>query len=407
MPSAKRRRDAVQLSRGARLWLSALALFLLIPVLGLRMQSTERLELFHNRRLQEWPAAATFLAHPTAWFRSARGWLGDRVYPIRRAAQWRRRILLNVFHTAPGRHVALGEDGYVFLTGTSTGTPYDIVENICIRAHIPSAGPAMQRALREAAEYGRRRGIAVDAVVMPTLLSLYPDRLPASVPPKYRAACGALAAGDSPLLRITALAGTHYVFPFRELQALRDDPGFFPQANWHASGWSVQVARNAYLAALGLQPPAQETRTAGEAPSEILRLSDLTRSQPIYQLHNDDVQVDTDGEAGFRAAITALIPNPYFITSVFANAHAASDESVLILSDSYGQLFAPALAGAFRSVAQVTANELPPGDAARLIEHTNRWRKLDRVILLTHDGGAYRIYGWTQSLRVAALQLPP
>ncbi|MCQ4167374.1 hypothetical protein [Tahibacter harae] len=401
------RPDAVRLSAGARLWTTLAALFLLIPVLGMRLQSTERLELFHNRSLQPWPAAAAFAADPAAWFRAARGWLGDRVYPIRRAAQWRKRLLLNVFHTAPGRQVALGEDGYVFLTGTSNATPYDILENICLKAHIPAAGPAMRRALREAAGYGQRRGIAVDVVVLPTLLTLYPERLPESVPPQYRAACRAAAAGDSPLLHIAAPAGVHYVFPFRELQALRDDPGFFPQANWHASGWSVQVARDAYLAALGLAPPAQETRTAAQAPSEILRLSDLTRAQPVYELHNADVQADGDGEAGFRTAIAALIPNPRFITSVFVNANAASGESVLILSDSYGQLFAPALAGAFRSVAQITANEMAPGDAARLIEQTDRWRRLDRVILLTHDGGAFRVYGWTQSLRVAATRLQP
>lgn len=406
MPPAKRRRDAVQLSRGARLWTTLAALLLLIPVLGMQLQSTERLEIFHNRRLQPWPAATAFVADPVAWVRAARGWLGDRVYPIRRAAQWRKRFLLNVLHTAPGRHVALGEDGYVFLTGTSNSTPYDILQNSCINAHIPSAGPAMQRALREAAEYGRRRGIAVDVVVMPTLLSLYADRLPASVPAQYRAACRAAAAGDSPLLRITAPAGTHYVFPFHELQALRDDPGFFPQANWHASGWSIQVARDAYLAALGLPAPAQETRTPVQLPSEILRMSDLTRLQPAYELHNANVQIDTDGEAGFRAAIGELIPNPYFITAVYRNAAVTNGESVLILSDSYGQLFAPALAGAFASVAQVTANEMAPGDAARLIAQTARWRKLDRVILLTHDGGAFRIYGWTQSLRVAATQLP-
>jgi hypothetical protein len=405
MTPAKRRRDAVQLSRAARLWLSALALFLLIPVAGMRLQSYDQLQRFHNRVLQPWPETASFSADPSAWFRSARGWLGDRVYPIRRAAQWRRRILLNVFHTAPGRHVALGTDGYVFLTGTSDRAPYDIVQNACVNAHIPSAGPAMQRALREAAEYSRRRGIAVDVVVLPTLLTLYPDRLPESVPQHYRDDCQAVADGHSPLLTITPTPGTHYVYPLPQLQALRDDPGFFPQANWHASGWSIQVARDAYLASLGLKPPAEESLTLTIDVSEILRMSDLTLMQPAYALRNDSVQVDTDGEAGFRKAILALIPNPYFITAVFTNANAASNESVLILSDSYGQLFAPALAGAFRSVAQVTANEMPPGEAATLIGRTDRWRKLDRVVLLVHDGGSYRVFGWTQSLRIAAAQL--
>jgi hypothetical protein len=368
----------------------------------MRLQTTEQLELFHNRRLTAPPAAREFLIHPVAAFAGARRWLAERAYPIRKAAQWRRRLLLDVFHTPPQRNVALGSDGFVFLTGPSEESRYSIAQGSCIDAHIPQAGAGMQRALEQLAAYGRREGIAVDVVVMPTLLTLYPEHLPAAVPRKYREACARMAAGESALLHVAPVAGVTYTFPFLAMQAQRNDPGFFPQASWHASGRSAQVTRDAYLAGLGLAPPAAERIETSTAPSEILRMYGLTRERPIYVVHNDTVTPDAQADSAFRSAIADLIPNPYFITAAYANSAPLRDESVLMISDSYGQLPAPLFAAAFRSLLQLTANELPPDKLSELIARTKRLQRMDRLILLIHDGSYSRVRDWTQALESAA-----
>lgn len=397
----------LHISRRARLLSTLLALVLLLPVAGMGLHTKKQLEEFHKRRLRAAPAAAALLADPVGYFRDARAWLGERVYPIRKAVNWRRRLLLDVFHTAPQRNVALGRDGFVFITGVDEVNPYNILQNACIDAHGADAGKALQRSLAQLAEYGQRRGIAVDVVVVPTLLTLYPDQLPAALPQHYRDACAARARGESALLQVQAPAGVHYSFAYSRLYAARADAAMFPQADWHATGLSAKLVRDDYLAQLQLAPPAQEWLEHSSKPSEILQMHGLTASRPVWLLRNDAVSADADANAAFNTAVAPLVANPYPITAVWTNRAAPRPENVLMVSDSYGQLTAPVFAAAFRSVAQLTANELANDQVAELVERTDRLRGVDRLILLVHDGGIYRVFAWARALQLSTMDRQP
>ncbi|WP_313915058.1 hypothetical protein [Tahibacter sp.] len=393
----------LHISRRARLLACLMALALLVPVAGLRLQTTQQLEQFHRRTLHAWPANNAFAGDPVAWFRDARAWLVDRAYPIRHAAQWRRQLLLHVLHTSPQGNIALGDDGFIFLTGVDENTRYSIIEGACINAHTAEAGAALRRALAQLAQYSERSGIAVDVVVLPTLLTMYPERLPNSIPQIYRDACAARGRGESPLLDVAAPAGLHYSFPMAELRAARDDPAFFPQANWHAYGLSVKVARDSYLRQLGLAPPSTEHLKRVDKPSEILLMHGFTLLRPAWQVDSDTVAPDASGNDAFRAAIADLAPNPRFITYGWKNSTPLRAEKVLMVSDSYGQLTAPLYTAAFSSMVQITANDFKNTSVPLLVQRTRETRGVDRLILLVHDGGIYRIFGWASALQRSVL----
>jgi hypothetical protein len=389
----------LHISRRARLLSCLMALALLVPVASLRLQTTQQLEQFHNRTLNAWPADRAFLGDPTTWFREARAWLTDRVYPIRHAARWRQRLLLHVLHTSPQANIVLGDDGFIFLTGVDESTRYSIIEGTCINAHTAEAGVALRRALAQLAQYSERSGIAVDVIVLPTLLTMYPERLPRSIPQAYRDACAARARGESPLLDVIAPAGLHYSFPYRELRAARDDPAFFPQADWHANGLSAKVARDNYLQQFGLAPPPAERLKRIDKPSEILSMHGFTSLRPAWQLDSDTVQPDAAGNDAFRAAIADLTPNPRFITYGWKNSAPLRAENVLMVSDSYGQLTAPLYTVAFSTMVQITANDFKNTNVPLLVQRTRKTHGVDCLILLVHDGGIYRIFGWASALQ--------
>ena len=389
----------LHISRRACLLACLMALALLVPVAGLRLHTTRQLEHFHNRTLNAWPADRAFLRDPATWFREARAWLADRVYPIRGIAQWRRRLLLHVLHTPPQSNIALGDDGFVFLTGVDESTRYGIIEGTCINAHTAEAGAALRRALLQLAQYSDRSGIAVDVIVLPTLLTMYPERLPRTIPQAYRDACAARARGESPLLDVIAPAGLHYSFPYRELRAARDDPAFFPQADWHATGLSVKIARDSYLRQLGLAPPPTERLTRIDKPSEILITQGMISLRPAWQVDSDTVQPDAAGNDAFRAAVADLAPSPRFITYGWKNSAPLRAENVLMVSDSYGQLTAPLYIAAFSRMVQITANDFNNTSIPLLVQRTSEAHGVDRLILLVHDGGIYRIFGWASALQ--------
>jgi len=211
------------------------------------------------------------------------------------------------------------------------------------------------------------------------------------------------ARGESPLLDVTAPAGLHYSFPLAELRAARsDDPAFFPQADWHASGLSAKVARDSYLRQLGLAPPATEHLRRIDKPSEILLMHGKTALRPAWQVDSDTVQPDAAGNDAFRAAIADLAPNPRFITYGWKNSAPLRAANVLMVSDSYGQLTAPLYTAGFSSMVQITANELKDTSVPALVQRTRQIRGVDRLILLVHDGGIYRIFGWASALQRSA-----
>jgi hypothetical protein len=392
-------------SNRARLLIAIGCCLLLIPILGIRLQSNASLERFHNRTLNSWPQAHELLVDPAHYFVDARNWLADRAYPIVETSILYKKALFFGLHTPPQHRVSLGDDGFIFLNGAGEDSVNGLLDSICINAHSETLSAQLQRSLASLSDFATLHKLAVDVVIVPTSATLYADHLPLSVPPKYLNACRERATGLSPLMHIQPQAGVHFVFPFAAMKAARDDEGFFPKGNWHASGFSLSVVRNSYLASLNVQTPIDEKLQRGNAPSEIMATYGITLNLPIYFLHNDHVTANRERMTQVTKGVSDLFSTPFFVAHCYENTQPVVSENVLMLSDSYGDLASEVFAGAFRSLTQLGINNLPREHLPQLIERIAHLEHIDRLVLLVQEGGSEQIVDWAKVL--APPSMPP
>jgi hypothetical protein len=379
------------ISLRARLILLFVSIVLFIPILGITIERKPELENFHQRVLPDWPKSGDFLHDPAQYFADAKSWLSFRVWPIIDVSIFQKTFLLSALGTPPQRRVTLAANGFVFLNGTDDGHINNILQNVCVRAHSEELTSAFAAALPRVAAYAKAIGLPIDVEVYPTPETLYGDHLPLSVPLTYRQACAARAAGNSPLTHIASPEGLNYLFPFAQMHAARDDEAFFPKANWHPDGLSLKIGRDAYLKTLGLTGQIHESLIRTESPSELLTTYGIVQNTPIYRIDAPTVSDDAEGNEKMRAAIIDLFLNPRFFSNAYRNSDPISNETLLILSDSYGNLASKVYAGAFRRVFQIMANDTRPDTAAEMIRRINDAVGIDRVLVMMQEGNLDRV----------------
>lgn len=188
----------VHLTRRSRCTLVLIALVLLIPVVGMRLQPRSILEQFHNRQLSPPPSRALLAVDPARYFRERKSWLADRAYPIIETTYWHKWALYTVFATAPEPRVTLGRNHFVFLNGGSNAGVNELFESACIQSHTPEKVALLEHEI-EALASTRSGPPSIEAVIIPTLATVYPENLPLNVPARFRNACRQVAEGHSPL----------------------------------------------------------------------------------------------------------------------------------------------------------------------------------------------------------------
>jgi hypothetical protein len=380
---------------------TALALLLLIPVLGIAFQDRASLEQFHNRKLRPWPNATVLLSDPPQYFQHVRQWMSDWAFPIEEATLFQKKFLFYVLSTLPQRRVMMGKNGFIFLNGASDDTLNGILESTCVSAHTVETAATLKNALVSLASYAAQRAVAVDVVMVPTPATLYGDFLPNSVPKKYRAACRERTAGHTPLLELERSSPVNFVFPLLDMKELRLDEGFFPKGNWHPTGLSLKTIRDAYLRQLGVNATVEETLVKTKGPSELLLSYGIEWALPVYAVTKTPTVVDAAKTASLTQAIADFFPPSGVTASAFRSEKPVIDDAALMVSDSYGNLAAPVFAAAFREFQHVMTNDMHQERLAELIERVERLGHLGRIIMLVEEGNTDRIVEWSQSLRMA------
>jgi hypothetical protein len=129
--------------------------------------------------------------------------------------------------------------------------------------------------------------------------------------------------------------------------------------------------------------------TLSEAPGELLLGYGVEQNDPLYVLRNDAVRSLQAENTTLADAITSIFKGRP-TTHVFENAAPVSDERVLMLSDSFGDLAAEPFAGAFRRLVHVTTNDMK-APTSRLIERVRKLEPVDRILILMEEGNVDRI----------------
>ena len=373
------------ISRPARALLAALSVILFIPMLAIPLQDKASLEQFHTRSLAKWPSFE-FLTDPVRYFAEGKKWIADRIYPIAQASTLQNNFLFYVLHTAPQRRITLGRNDFIFVNGDAEEHVNNLFEAACVRPDNLELVEDFKNSLSLMAAFARDRGISIDVVLIPTLPTLYGDFLPSSVPSAYRMTCAERAAGRSPLLHIEAPSPVHYVYPFSQMHAVRDDEAFFPKANFHPTGLSLKVARDSYLVSLGASERVEDTLQRGTARSEVLSTYGINKDYPVYAIRNPHLTENVDAKIAMRKALVPIFkPYPVDIHA-YDNSHPVLAETALMISDSFGTVASGVFAGAFRRLFHVGINNIPEGRLIELIGRVQASAPVERLIFLVNDG---------------------
>lgn len=394
----KKIRDAVVISPIAKVIGLVIAAVLSIPVLMICGQDDKVLQNFHNRKLAPWPKiSGTF--NPLGYFSEAKLWIKDRVYPIIEISSITKLFLLDTFEAAPQRRVSMGKNGFIFLNGSSEQDVFSILENVCIKAHSQETANKLQGAVDSLEKFSRTHHVKIDIVVIPTLPSIYADNLPLSVPGRIRSACMERSKNHSPLVALSETSDGRFTYPLYAMNAARGDDGFFPKANYHAVGMSLSVARDTYLRARNLQLPVNERLVIGAGPSEILASYGIIRNYPVYEIKNDSLKPDLKTATEVGSLAQSFFNAPQVEAQAFNTSGRVNQESVLMLSDSFGGHAAGVFATAFNQLYHVTTNNMPDERALLLFNRLNKAWHFERVILLVQEGNTDRILNWSRALQ--------
>ena len=371
------------LSGWARAILVAVGLVLFFPFAAMRGQTDDQLEAFHNRVLTQWPQRDSFWHNPSAYFSAINRWLADRAYPIIAVTYLKNNVLYFGLDTAPMPHISIARDHFVFLNGNDDTSINDMIEGTCLGLSDPREMARLQAAIDDIAQFARHHAYEVDVVLVPTIPTLYGDRLPRSIPAADRAACSKLSRDGSSLAHMAASRGSRFSYPFSAMYAHRDDKAFFPIGNFHPGGWSVKVARDAVLHDLGVDAPTGETVELTTGPSELLLDHGVVAPFPVYKVSASGITVDGKLEAAIVAETARFYDNPLDSIHAYRDPSAQDPESLLMLSDSFGEGAGLSYAAAFRHVVQIAA---PERDVADLVATIATLTRVDRVVLLFNEG---------------------
>ena len=383
------------LSRPAQIILAAVALALFLPLAGLSSQSREALEQFHNRTLATWPSGRLMRKDPARYFTLGNAWFADRAYPLIAATRFGKSFLYAAFHVTPQANVSVSRDGFAFLAGRDASHPYSFLVNTCLSE--PDTGARLQSAVDDIGRFARAQHYPIDIVLVPTIPTLYGDRLPRSIPAGYRAACAERVSGNSPLLGIRSVEGTRFVYPRQEMLARRNDPAFFPIGDYHPTGLSVQVVRAAYLKAIGIEAEVREDVALTSGPAEVLQDLGVDVDVPQYEISDARLEVDDAASHTMEAALARFYSQPRY-PWVYDNPDPAIPQNILMISDSFGSNEGVSFAAAYRRVTQVWG---PERDAADLLQQVGKLIPFDRVVLLFNEGNVLRVLEIAQALKAA------
>ena len=301
--------------------------------------------------------------------------------------------LYAAFGASPQPNVSVSRHGFIFLAGGDAAHPYSFLVNTCTTES--DAASKLQAAIDEIGRFARARHVPIDVLLVPTIPTLYGDRLPRAIPAAYRAACAERAAGLSPLTHIQSVEGTRFLYPRDIMLGLRDDPAFFPIGGYHPTGLSVQVVRDAYLQASGFDAKVAENVELTRGPSEVMQYAGVSADIAYYRMWNDAVQVDEAASDSLGVALARFYSQPRS-PKVYDDPDAALAQSVLMISDSFGNNEGVSFASAFRRVTQVW---VPERDPAALFEAVSAVVPFDRVVLLFNEGNVQRVIEIAKALR--------
>ncbi|MEM1403790.1 MAG: hypothetical protein AAGG55_10710 [Pseudomonadota bacterium] len=365
----------------ARALVIVTALLLALPTLLIPWVDDAERARWEKRDLAEFPDAKRLIDGD--YFGEIEGFLDDHLYGAFELNKLYRRIQLQIFGDSPLPNVAIGDDGFVFLTSHDAEHPKLAVRRLCLpqREQIER----LHRGLEDLAGRLRSDNIRLIVTVMPSKMALYPDKLPDQIGGKFLNLCRETAIqNDWAPAQLAELADGYEVFyPLSQLGALRDTPHFYPPANFHANSRANHEFAKEYFRAVGIAETVGDVKVRISTINADLKMLGITRKTEVWQYEY------VQGIRRFRR-VPAWVRESYPSVrgfSRFETSQPLREGRALILSNSFGAYLAPHLAPGYRELAQTDFKNLFGDQRDVFLQRAIKEARPDDLLLVVHDAG--------------------
>jgi len=373
----------------SRKWLVLLVLVLFIPAASSFFTNHKHRSAWEKRDLAQMPNLES-VQDIASFFSKMDLYLNDHIGLALDSNRLYRKIIFYVFRESPIRNITYGKNGFVYLNAHSTKYLNSNFESTCIRGVDPKYLPGLTRKLDTIFKHFEQRNYQVSFAVPVTKIAIYPENLPDNTPANILKACAKYRLGNNnPVLLDTAYSGKHdFYYPLQALSSLKDNPHFYPKENFHWNGMSAHVFSMGLLARMGItvDESIYNERSISTVSAD---LTDLGFDRQIkawfypysgYKIH--------------RSTRSPSLVKQYYRNATdfaeFKTANPATEQTALVLSNSFGSFTVPHLAPAFKTLYHVNINHLAEDEGpvfyAQLIDSLNP----DRIIFIFEDTSLIR-----------------
>lgn len=311
-----------------------------------------------QERVAQTPDLPNGLSGLPRFLAQARFYVGERYALKDQFVTWNGAVELNAFRHSPASSVALGEDGFLFLTGQGT------VEIAQGRNRL--SGPAQSHWMQS---FARIQGAFSEAdmiyglLIGPNKHTVYPDRLPSwlsSAPIDETRTADVIGA-------LTSSFGPEYTDPRKLLLSAREanpDVSLYHPTDTHWTEWGAALAVHDRLRAMGLELEAPRFDVApmpygGDLSRMIGQQGSMSEAAPV--LPDDWSCRDANGTEFYVVTIDPLMPRRFTCGSPLGR-----PERLVVFTDSFGVPAIPYLAARFEQVEFIWSDAADPTAAAAL-----------------------------------------
>jgi hypothetical protein len=368
----------------SRKWLLILLAIFSIPAIASFFTDHDERSAWERRELAAFPTLKSAEA-VNQYFSDMDLYINDHIGFALNFNRIYRQIVYYIFQDSPVENISYGKNGFTYLNSHTAKHINSSFKVVCNRGRKFNRLTNIEQNLDAVHQYFDQRGYPVSFGIAVTKVALYPDSLPAKIPSKLIKACQKYSGKDNILTRLheKSTEGKTFHYPQKELLALKNEPYFYPKENFHWNGMSAHYFSRGLLTRMGIKmdTTSYDEKHLVTANADLHQLGFIRRAK-VWHYPYKDYQVKRIHQS------PELIKQYYKNVrdySEFDTKNSATNETALVLSNSFGAYTAPHLAPAFKKLYHININHVMEKDNRRIYGDLIDQLNPDKIIFIFHD----------------------
>lgn len=368
----------------SRKWLVLLALVLFIPTAFSFFTNHKHRSVWEKRELAQMPVLEN-VQDIASFFSKADLYVNDHIGLALDANKLYRKIIFYAFRESPLKKITYGKNGFVYLNSHSTKYRNSNFESTCIRGTAPKYLPGLTQKLDAIFRHFEQRNYQVSFAIPVTKIAIYPENLPDNTPANILNACAKYSSGNNNLASLdTAYSGKQdFYYPLQELSDLKDNSHFYPKENFHWNGMSAHEFSMGLLEQMGITVDASiyNEKSISTISADLTDLGFDRQIRAWFYPYS--------GYKVHRSSSSPSIVKQHYRNATdyteFRTANPATEQTALVLSNSFGAFTVPHLAPAFKTLYHVNVNHLAKDEGPAFYDQLIDSLDPDRIIFIFED----------------------